>query len=139
MVELQEPFQRDLGEIGVSNEVFETITAVCAKKIAGVAEMDVAEGLVDSLTKVWGRGESSRGVKITPGEEDLTVDMTVILEEGYSIPLVAETVQSEVKNIIEEMTGHTVRAVNLLIADVRPALVQDKIVQDKTEMLGYIV
>ena len=132
MVELQEPVQRDLGEIGVSNEVFETISIVCAKKILGVTEMEAAEGLVDSLTKVWGRGESSRGVKITPGEEDLTVDMTVVLEEGYSIPQVAEAVQREVKNIIEEMTGHTVRAVNLLVTDVRPSTNREK-----TELLGY--
>lgn len=123
MVKLQESAQRDLGEIGVSNEVFETISGVCAKKVAGVASMEVAEGLVDSLTKVWGRGESSRGVKVTPGEEDLAVDLTVVLNEGYSIPQVAESVQREVKDIIEEMTGHTVRTVNLLVADVRPATV----------------
>jgi uncharacterized alkaline shock family protein YloU len=123
MVKLQEPVQRDLGEIGVSNEVFETISSVCAKKVAGVASMEASEGLVDSLTKVWGRGESSRGVKVTPGEEDLTVDLTVVLDEGYSIPQVAESVQREVKNVIEEMTGHTVRTVNLLVADVKPATI----------------
>ncbi len=118
MVSVQDSIQHDLGEIGVSNEVFEAVSLICAKKIKGVVELNAAEGLVDSLTKVWGRGETARGVKVTPGDEDLTVDMTIIIEEGCSIPQVAESVQREVKDIIEEMTGHIVKAVNILVADV---------------------
>lgn len=111
---------RELGDIGVSNEVFEAIAATCTRKIAGVAGLETADGLVDSLSKVWGRSETPKGVKVTAGEEDITLDMTVILEEGYSIPQVTGTIQQEVKSIIEEMTGHTVKAVNILIADVQP-------------------
>lgn len=111
---------RELGDIGVSNEVFEAIAATCTRKIAGVAGLETADGLVDSLSKVWGRGDAPKGVKVTTGEDDIILDMTVILEEGYSIPQVTGTIQREVKSIIEEMTGHTVKSVNILIADVQP-------------------
>lgn len=111
---------RELGDIGVSNEVFEAIAATCTRRIAGVAGLETADGLVDSLSKVWGRGDTPKGVKVTAGEDDITLDMTVILEEGYSIPQVTGTIQREVKSIIEEMTGHTVKSVNILIADVQP-------------------
>lgn len=110
----------DFGDVSVSNEVFEAIASACARKVMGIAGLESVEGLVESLSKVWGRTESPRGVKVTAGDEDLTVDMTVILEEGYSIPQVTSAVQREVKTIIEEMTGHTVRAVNVLVADVQP-------------------
>lgn len=111
---------RELGDIGVSNEVFEAIAATCTKKIAGVAGLETADGLVDSLSKVWGRGDAPKGVKVTTGDDDITLDMTVIIEEGYSIPQVTGSIQREVKSIIEEMTGHTVKSVNILIADVQP-------------------
>ncbi len=120
MVEEKENTPRDLGDIGVSNEVFETIAVTCTRKISGVAGMETADGLVDSLSKVWGRGDAPRGVKVTTGEEDVIVDMTVILEEGYAIPQVTGNIQREIKTVIEEMTGHAVRAVNILVADVKP-------------------
>jgi len=120
MVEAVEVPSRDLGDIGVSNEVFESISVICTKKIAGVVAMETAEGLVDSLSKVWGRGDAPKGVKVTTGDEDVTIDMTVILEEGYSIPKVTGIIQREVKMIIEEMTGHAVKAVNILVADLQP-------------------
>ncbi len=120
-VEGTESASRDLGDIGVSNEVFETIAVICTRKVAGVVGMETADGLVDSLSKVWGRGDAPKGVRVTTGEEDVTVDMTVILEEGYAIPQVTSTIQREVKTVIEEMTGHAVTAINILVADVQPS------------------
>lgn len=108
------------GDIGVSNEVFESIALLCAQKISGVVGMESSEGLVDSLSKVWGRGEASRGVRVTAGDDDVTIDMTVILKEGFSIPIVTDTIQKEVKSSVEEMTGHAVKKVNILVADVQP-------------------
>ena len=124
---------RELGDIGVSNEVFEAIAASCTRKIAGVAGLETADGLVDSLSKVWGRGDAPKGVKVTTGDEDVTLDMTVILEEGYSIPQVTGAIQLEVKSIIEEMTGHTVKSVNILIADVQPGEPDTEIVPSQEE------
>ncbi|MFB3787460.1 MAG: Asp23/Gls24 family envelope stress response protein [bacterium] len=117
----KETSPRELGDIGVSSDVFESIAATCTRRVAGVAGMETADGLVDSLSKVWGRSDAPRGVKVTAGEEDVSIDLSIILKEGYSIPQVTGRIQREVKSVIEEMTGRTVKAVNILIADVEQA------------------
>ncbi len=120
MIEQNGASARELGEIGVSNEVFEAISVTCTNKIAGVAGLEISDGLVDSLSKVWGRSDAPKGVKVTTSENDVTLDLTVIMQEGYSIPQVTSVIQQEVKSIIEDMTGHSVKAVNILIADMQP-------------------
>ncbi len=116
------------GDIGVSNEVFENIAAICAKKISGIAEIENTEGLVDSLSKVWGRSEGAKGVKVSTAEEDVSIDLTVLVEEGFPIPQVAEAVQREVKSVVEDMTGQTVHRVNILIADLQPAAAETEVI-----------
>lgn len=125
----------EFGDIGVSNEVFESVAVLCTNRINGVAGLEAAEGLVDSLSKVWGRSEAPRGVKVTTSEDDVTIDMTVILEEGCSIPQVTDVIQREVKAAIEEMTGYTIKAVNILVADLQPASIDKNVIEsDKEEI-----
>lgn len=116
------------GDIGVSNEVFENIAAICARKISGVAGIENTEGLVDSLSKVWGRGDSAKGVKVSTDEEEVSIDLTVLVEEGFPIPQVAESVQKEVKSMVEDMTGQSVHSVNILIADLQTAAAHTELI-----------
>jgi uncharacterized alkaline shock family protein YloU len=118
---------RELGDISVSNEVFETIALTCTRKISGVAGLETADGFVDSLSKVWGRGDAPKGVKVTTGENDVMIDMTVIIEEGCAIPQVTGTIQNEVKSVIEDMTGHSVKAINILIADMQSGSIDNEV------------
>ena len=71
-------------------------------------------------------GEAIRqpGVKVITGEDDVVLEITVILEEGYPIPQIADTIQREVKAKTEDMTGHAVKAINILVADVKPRAVE---------------
>jgi len=124
---------REIGDIGVSNEVFETIAVTCARRINGVAGMESADGLVDSLSKVWGRGDAPKGVKVATGDDDVAIDMTVILKEGYAIPQVAGAIQREVKSVVEDMTGHVVKTVNILVADLQPEAMEAQIVASDEE------
>lgn len=126
---------REMGDIGVSNEVFETIALMCTRTVAGVVGMESADGLVDSLSKVWGRSDTPTGVKVTTGEEDVVIDLSIVLEEGCSIPKVTGIIQKEVKSKTEDMTGHTVKAVNILVADLKPKAITPEIVpsEDETE------
>lgn len=134
MDEKRDASTRELGDIGVSNEVFETIAATCTRKIGGVAGLEAADGLVDSLSKVWGRSETQKGVKVTTGDDDVSIDMTVILKEGFSIPQVTGSIQREVKSVVEEMTGHVVKSVNILVADLQPQTVEAKLIDSNSVM-----
>ena len=60
----------------------------------------------------------SKGVKVTVTEEHVSVDLSLNMKYGYSIPAVSEKVQDKVKTAIENMTGLTVLEVNIKIAGV---------------------
>ena len=51
-------------------------------------------------------------------EEHVSVDLSLNMKYGYSIPAVSEKVQDKVKTAIENMTGLTVLEVNIKIAGV---------------------
>ena len=65
MSDPREDTSREFGDIGVSNDVFESIAILCTEKIAGVFGFETSEGLVDSLSKVWERETLPVGVKVT--------------------------------------------------------------------------
>jgi uncharacterized alkaline shock family protein YloU len=59
-----------------------------------------------------------RGVKINMEEEEVQIDLSIIVEYGYSIPAVSARVQEKVRNTIENMTGFNVSEVNVSIAGI---------------------
>jgi len=59
-----------------------------------------------------------KGVKVELTEEHVSVDLSLNIKYGYSIPAVSEKVQEKVQNAIENMTGLTVLDVNIKIAGV---------------------
>ena len=60
----------------------------------------------------------SKGVKVDVTEEHVSVDLSLNIKFGYSIPQTSEKVQDRVKAAIENMTGLTVLDVNIRIAGV---------------------
>ena len=72
----------------------------------------------NELVGKLGMKNLSKGVKVDVTEEHVSVNMSLNLKYGYSIPKVCETVQEKVKNAIENMTGLTVLEVNIKIAGV---------------------
>lgn len=51
-------------------------------------------------------------------EDQVSVDLSLNMKYGYSIPAVSEKVQEKVKTAIENMTGLSVMDVNIKIAGV---------------------
>ena len=51
-------------------------------------------------------------------EEHVSVDLSLNMKYGYSLPAVSEKVQERVRTAIETMTGLTVLEVNIKIAGV---------------------
>ena len=58
------------------------------------------------------------GVKVDISEDQVSVDLSLNMKYGYSIPAVSEKVQEKVKTAIENMTGLSVMDVNIKIAGV---------------------
>lgn len=106
-----------LGEVQIADEVVAIIAGIAATEVEGVAAM--AGNIQKEFISKLGMKVLSKGVRITVAEGEVTVDLSIILDYGYSIPEVTGNVQERVKNAIETMTGLKVSDVNIRVADVK--------------------
>lgn len=106
----------NVGEVQIADEVVATIAGLAATEVEGVAAM--SSNITNELVSKLGMKNLSRGVKIQVIEDTVSVDLSLTLEYGYSIPKTSKLVQEKVKQAIENMTGLTVLEVNIRISGV---------------------
>ncbi len=99
----------DGGRILFADDVIATIAALAVEEVAGVSGMGGASG------SIWGKKSSTKGVKVQVGTEDVIVDISVIVQYGYRIKEVCESIQQSVSNAIETMTGLSCRVINVFV------------------------
>lgn len=109
--------QQKTGTLKFSDEVVAVCAANAALKTTGVAEL--AGGLTNALSKtILGKELLSKGVKVSQGEEGLSIDIFVIVEYQVNIPAAAWNIQEHVKKEVESMTELPVEAVNIHVQGV---------------------
>ncbi|WP_054669807.1 Asp23/Gls24 family envelope stress response protein [Lentilactobacillus senioris] len=111
----------NLGEIQITPEVLEIIAGIAAVEVDGVNRMQ-SNSLSKSVNELFGRRkEHSRGgVKISYDGDQLTVDISVFLNYGVSVPKVALEIQDQVKEQLLFMTNLKAQQVNVHVAGVVP-------------------
>ncbi|NBI72779.1 Asp23/Gls24 family envelope stress response protein [Clostridiaceae bacterium] len=105
-----------IGEVQIADEVVAIIAGLAATEVDGVDSM--AGNITNELVGKLGMKNLSKGVKVAVTEETVSVELSLNMKYGYSIPEVGEKVQDRVKSAIENMTGLTVLEVNIKIAGV---------------------
>jgi uncharacterized alkaline shock family protein YloU len=110
------------GKITVAQGVVQKIAGVACREISGVHAMGV------STTRAFGAireripGSSgpnvAQGVGVEVGESQAAVDLDIVVEYGVSIADLGRSIQRNVKQAIERMTGLDVVEVNINIDDV---------------------
>ena len=105
-----------IGEVQIADEVVAIIAGLAATEVDGVDSM--AGNITNELVGKLGMKNLSKGVKVEVTEEHVSVDLSLNIKYGFSIPEVCEKVQDKVKSAIENMTGLTVLDVNIKIAGV---------------------
>ena len=105
-----------MGEVRIADEVVAIIAGLAATEVDGVDSM--AGNITNELVGKLGMKNLSKGVKVDVTEEHVSVDLSLNIRYGYSIPSVSEQVQEKVSSAIENMTGLTVLDVNIKIAGV---------------------
>lgn len=105
-----------VGEVQIADEVVAIIAGLAATEVEGVASM--SGNITNELVGKLGMKNLSKGVKVEVTAEAVSIDLTLALEYGYSIPKTSRIVQEKVKLAIENMTGLTVSEVNIRIAGV---------------------
>lgn len=110
-------YEKDqIGEVQIADEVVAIIAGLAATEVEGVDSL--AGNMSNELIGKLGVKNLSKGVKVEVTEEHVSVNISMNLKYGYSIPDVCEKVQDKVKNAIENMTGLSVLDVNIKIAGV---------------------
>ena len=105
-----------VGSVRIADEVVAVIAGLAATEVKGVAA--ISGGITNSMVAKKGIKSLSKGVKVSVTGNEVTIDLVLNLEFGYSIPEIGEKVQKKVKTAIENMTGMTVTDVNINVADV---------------------
>lgn len=106
----------NIGSVHIADEVVAIIAGLAATEVEGVEAM--AGNITNELVSKLGMKNLSKGVKVDVTAQNVTVDMTLTMKYGYSIPETSKTVQEKVKAAIENMTGLSVAEVNVRIAGV---------------------
>lgn len=103
----------DMGNIQIAPEVIEIIAGLATIEVEGVAGM--SGGFASGMAELLGRKNLSKGVKVEVGQKEAAIDVSIIIEYGQRIPVVASDIQRNVKQAIESMTGLDVIEVNVHI------------------------
>ena len=106
----------EMGKIQIAPEVIEIIAGLATVEVDGVAGM--SGGFASGVAELLGRKNLSKGVKVYVGENETSVDVSIIVKYGVRIPEVAVEVQRNVRNAITSMTGLAVTSVHVHIHDV---------------------
>lgn len=101
---------QERGTINISEDVVAAIAVAAALEVDGVGEPAQESG--------QRKKNAVKGVKLTVGEDDVTIDLQIMVQYGHPIPQVAESVQDAVISAVESMTELKVHCVNVRIGGV---------------------
>ena len=104
------------GSINISEDVIAVIAAAAASEVEGVHGLFFSPG--KELTNMLGRKGLSKGVKLLISGDDLTIDVYIIADMGYSVSEVGAEIQKAVMSSVEAAVGVAISSVNVHICGV---------------------
>ncbi|MCL2401110.1 MAG: Asp23/Gls24 family envelope stress response protein [Oscillospiraceae bacterium] len=112
----------DKGSVNISEDVIAVIAANASMEVEGVHGLFASHG--KEFTSKIARKTASKGVKISVNDDDISIDIQLVTEAGFSINDVGAKVQSAVKRAVEDTAGLTVSTVHVHVCGI--ALKKDK-------------
>jgi uncharacterized alkaline shock family protein YloU len=112
----------DEGKISVAQSVVQKIAGVACREISGVHAMGVTTSRAFGAVRERIPGSSgpnvAQGVGVEVGETQAAIDLDIVVEYGVSIADLGRSIQRNVKQAVERMTGLEVVEVNVNVDDV---------------------
>jgi uncharacterized alkaline shock family protein YloU len=112
----------DDGKISVAQGVVQKIAGVACREVSGVHAMGVSTARAYGAVRERIPGSSgpnvAQGVGVEVGESQAAVDLDIVVEYGVSIADLGRSIQRNVKQAVERMTGLDVVEVNVNVDDV---------------------
>ncbi len=111
--------QTEKGQTTIADPVVTKVAGLAAREVGGVYELGggVARALGAVTQRLPVGDNTTQGVSVEVGEKEAAVDLTVVVEYGESIPMVAQQIRENVIRRIEGITGLAVTEVNVAIND----------------------
>ncbi len=109
------------GMVYFATDVVATIAGLAVTEVEGVANtVGTTGGFADIFTR---RGQANtrnltRGIKVEVANNEVSVDVTIVVEYGSPVPEVASGIQENVKKAIETMTGMAVKNIDVHVVGV---------------------
>lgn len=116
------PLQTDQGKISVAENVVQKIAGMACREVSGVHRMGTSTGRAFGALRERIPGSSgpnvAQGVGVEVGETQAAIDLDIVVEYGVSIADLGKSIQRNVKQSVERMTGLEVVEVNVNVDDV---------------------
>ncbi len=110
------------GQITVAENVVQKIAGKACREVAGVHAMGTsgsrAFGAIRERIPGSAGPNVSQGVGVEVGETEAAIDLDIVVEYGASIADLGRSIQRNVKQTVERMTGLRVVEVNIAVDDV---------------------
>jgi uncharacterized alkaline shock family protein YloU len=118
----QERLATDEGQISVADGVVQKIAGKACREIPGVHAMGTggARAFGSIRERIPGSSGPSvaQGVGVEVGETEAAIDLDIVVEYGVPIADLGRSIQRNVKQAVERMTGLRVVEVNVAVDDV---------------------
>lgn len=112
----------DDGQISVAENVVQKIAGKACREVAGVHSMGSsgtrAFGAIRERIPGSTGPNVAQGVGVEVGEAEAAIDLDIVVEYGVSIAELGRSIQRNVKQTVERMTGLRVVEVNIAVDDV---------------------
>jgi uncharacterized alkaline shock family protein YloU len=116
------PLNTNDGKISVNESVVSKIAGMACREVSGVANMGTGGSRTFGAIRQRIPGSSgpnvAQGVGVEVGETQAAVDLDIVVEYGVSIADIGRSIQRNVKQSVERMTGLEVVEVNVNVDDV---------------------
>ncbi|WBX79179.1 Asp23/Gls24 family envelope stress response protein [Virgibacillus salarius] len=106
-----------LGKVEIAPEVIEVIAGIAATEVDGLYAMrgNFASGVAER----FGKKAHSKGVKVELTDNGILIDLFVILNFGVSIPMVAQMLQTNIRQTLKNMTALEIDEINVHVVGIQ--------------------
>ena len=116
-----ERLSTDDGKISVAQSVVQKIAGIACREISGVHAMGASTSRAFGAVRERIPGSSgpnvAQGVGVEVGETQAAIDLDIVVEYGVSLADLGRSIQRNVKQAVERMTGLDVVEVNINVDD----------------------
>jgi len=120
-------------KLRIADEVIETIVGIEASKVQHVSAL--SGGFTDGLVGILGKKNLGKGVRVESQGNEVKILLSIVVEYGCKIHMVAKDVQNTIRTAVENMTGLKVSEVNVNVVGINvPRETKEK--ENKVEEAG---